>query len=77
MLPTILICLGLAAAIGGAIYVLVRDKKQGKSSCGCGCSTCPMSGACHGTADKSVAKPDAPTHTEHEPEGGDTEACAE
>ncbi len=47
MLPTILICLGLAAAVGGAIYVLVRDKKQGKSSCGCGCASCPMGGMCH------------------------------
>lgn len=47
MLPTILICLGLAAAVGGAIYVLIRDKKQGKSSCGCGCSSCPMGDACH------------------------------
>ncbi len=58
MLPTILICLGLAAAVGGAIYVLVRDKKQGRSSCGCGCSSCPMGGMCHAQSTETTTSVD-------------------
>lgn len=42
-----LIVLALIAAVAGAIAVLVRDKKKGKSSCGGNCSCCPMGGACH------------------------------
>ncbi len=29
------------------IRSLLKNKKQGKTSCGCGCSSCPMSGSCH------------------------------
>lgn len=48
ILPTVIICLILAAAVGLAIYSIIRDKKKGKScSCGCSCSSCAMSGACH------------------------------
>lgn len=34
-----------------AVIKLVRDKKAGKSSCGCGCANCPMSGSCHKKAE--------------------------
>lgn len=27
---------------------LIKDKKQGKSSCGCACKGCAMCGKCHG-----------------------------
>ncbi len=30
-----------------AVRKLIRDKKKGRSSCGCGCASCPMSGTCH------------------------------
>ena len=33
--------------VGGVIYYMVKDKKEGKSSCGCNCSGCAMKGACH------------------------------
>ncbi len=26
---------------------LVKNKKEGRSSCGCGCSNCPIQGKCH------------------------------
>ena len=29
------------------IRKLVKDKKKGKSSCGCNCAHCAMSGSCH------------------------------
>ena len=36
----------LLAAIG-AILVLRRDKRRGKSSCGYSCAGCPMKDRCH------------------------------
>ncbi len=44
-LPTILIILGLAAVVFLAVRSILRDRKKG-ASCGCGCSSCPMSGKC-------------------------------
>ncbi len=39
-----IVVLGLLALL---IVTLIRRKKQGKSSCSCGCSTCPHSEKCH------------------------------
>ena len=36
----------LAIAIGISGY-LIRQKKRGKTSCGCGCANCPSQGHCH------------------------------
>ena len=44
---TIIVCLVLAGTVTGIILRLRRNKKQGKSSCGCNCGCCPMSGSCH------------------------------
>lgn len=46
-LATIIISVILLAAVIGIIAGLAGNKKKGKSSCGCGCSNCPMSGSCH------------------------------
>lgn len=45
-LATIIICMIIIAVVIAIIVKRVKDKKQGKSSCGCGCSGCPMSSAC-------------------------------
>lgn len=37
----------LAALIIGVMIKLRRDKKRGKSSCGCGCENCPSHSMCH------------------------------
>ncbi|MCI5697537.1 MAG: FeoB-associated Cys-rich membrane protein [Clostridiales bacterium] len=38
----------ILAAVIGIIAKLVRDKKAGRSSCGCsGCSSCGSSAICH------------------------------
>ncbi len=37
----------LLALVGVIVYKIGKDKRAGKSSCGCGCSGCPMSGKCH------------------------------
>ncbi len=44
---TILICAVLLVIVAAIIANLVKNKRQGKSSCGNGCKGCPMSGSCH------------------------------
>ncbi len=46
-LSTILICIVLIAIVVSISIYLVRQKKQGKNSCGAGCASCAMHGACH------------------------------
>lgn len=46
-MATIIICAVLLCIVAVIIVGIVRDKKKGKSSCGCGCANCPMSGSCH------------------------------
>lgn len=43
----IILCVLLLTAVVLIIRSLVRQKKQGKSSCGCNCAHCAMSGSCH------------------------------
>ena len=44
---TIFIGAILAAVVAAVIVHMVRNKKRGRSSCGCGCSGCAMNGSCH------------------------------
>lgn len=37
----------LAAVVAAILVHRVRGGKKGKTSCGCGCQGCPMSGMCH------------------------------
>lgn len=46
-LATILISAGLLLIVVLIIVKLVKDKKKGKSSCGCNCAHCAMAGSCH------------------------------
>lgn len=46
-LPTILVSFVLLAVVIAAIVSLVRDKKQGKHSCGGNCSACALGSTCH------------------------------
>ncbi|MGN1445555.1 MAG: FeoB-associated Cys-rich membrane protein [Eubacteriales bacterium] len=46
-IATIIICAVLIAVVAAIIVGMVKNKKKGRSSCGCGCSDCPMSGSCH------------------------------
>ena len=49
-IATIIICLVLAVIVALIIFSLVKNKKKGKSSCGCNCAHCAMAGQCHGGA---------------------------
>ena len=56
-IATIIICLVLAVIVALIIFSLVKNKKKGKSSCGCNCSQCPSSGLCHANqADQALPK---------------------
>lgn len=44
---TIIVGIVLAAAVILIIAKMVKDKKNGKSSCGCNCSCCSNSKICH------------------------------
>lgn len=46
-LATVIICEVLIAVVTGILTYLIRNKKKGKSSCGCACQGCPMRSACH------------------------------
>ena len=46
-MATVIISLILTAMVVSIIVKMKNDKKTGKSSCGCGCSSCPMSAECH------------------------------
>ena len=48
-LSTIIVSLVLVLIVAAIIRKLVRDKKKGKSSCGCNCAHCAMAGSCHKT----------------------------
>ena len=42
-----IIMMVVAGVLAAIIFSIVRDKKKGKSSCGCGCENCAMKGQCH------------------------------
>ncbi|MCI8801251.1 FeoB-associated Cys-rich membrane protein [Acetatifactor muris] len=44
---TIIISVILIAVVAAIVTSMIRNKKKGKSSCGCGCANCPMGAACH------------------------------
>ncbi len=46
-IPTIAVCLVLAAIITLIVVKMVRDRKNGKCGCGCGCEGCPHSCSGH------------------------------
>ena len=44
---TILVSVVLAVIVVAVARYMIRQKKQGKSSCGAGCAHCAMHGQCH------------------------------
>ena len=44
---TVVVALCLAAVVFLIVFKLIKDKKRGKTSCGCGCEHCAMAGKCH------------------------------
>lgn len=46
-LSTIIVSIILIAAVSGVVVKMIKDRRAGKSSCGCGCQGCSMNGICH------------------------------
>jgi len=46
-IATIIVLLVIIAAVALAVYSIVKNKKAGKSSCGCNCSGCPNAQYCN------------------------------
>lgn len=46
-LGTLFISTVLIAIVTSIIISLIRQKKRGKSSCGCNCAHCALHGQCH------------------------------
>ncbi|MBO5326852.1 MAG: FeoB-associated Cys-rich membrane protein [Clostridia bacterium] len=44
---TIVVVAVIAAIVCAIVVSRIRARKQGKSTCGCGCDQCAMSGICH------------------------------
>ena len=68
---TILICAVLIAFFGWLVYTLIRDKKQGKSSCCGGCAGCALAGQCHAAANPKSGKPSDEGTASSAVKGGD------
>ena len=51
-LGSLLVLLAVAAIVTAIVIFRIRAKRQGKSTCGCGCASCPMAGKCHGEKPK-------------------------
>jgi putative effector of murein hydrolase LrgA (UPF0299 family) len=45
-LGTIIVSLILICIVTAVIVKMVKDKKSGKGTCGCGCEHCAMHGKC-------------------------------
>lgn len=54
VIVTVIVLLVIALMVAGAIYSIIKDKKAGKSSCGCSCKGCPNAKYCH----KNMGKAD-------------------
>lgn len=46
-LGTIIIGLVVLAVLALIVFKLIKDRRKGKSGCGCGCQNCPSAGCCH------------------------------
>ena len=46
-MANILIIAAVLGIVTLAIISMIRDKKAGKSSCGCNCSNCALADKCH------------------------------
>ncbi|MBQ8171861.1 MAG: FeoB-associated Cys-rich membrane protein [Oscillospiraceae bacterium] len=53
---TIVVGLLVLAVLALAAWKMISDKKQGRSSCGGGCSGCPNAGLCHAQHDEKTEK---------------------
>lgn len=51
-LSTIIISMVIAAVVVLIIRGMIKDKKSGNGTCGCGCAGCPSMGVCQAKISK-------------------------
>ncbi len=51
---TILVGAVVLGILAFAAWKVISDKRKGKSSCSCGCSSCPNSELCHAARNKKA-----------------------
>lgn len=51
-IETVIVGAALALLIAFIIARMVKNKKQGKAACGCGCSDCAMKASCKSNKEK-------------------------
>ncbi len=44
---TIIVAAVVAVILALIVKKMIRDKRNGKTSCSCGCGGCPLSESCH------------------------------
>lgn len=44
---SLIILMAVTALVALVVAKMIKDKKQGKSSCNCGCGGCAMKDSCH------------------------------
>lgn len=44
---TIIVCAVLLLTVAAILFTMVKNRKNGRSSCGGNCGSCPMGGSCH------------------------------
>ena len=54
---TILVLAILMAVVAAIILNLLKNKKKGRSTCGCSCSACAMAGSCHSLKNGGSSSP--------------------
>lgn len=57
-MATIIISAVLIIIVAAVIASMVRSKRRGKSSCGCGCASCPAGSCCAMNVACHPAKPE-------------------
>ncbi len=55
-MATIIISAVLVFVVAAILVSMIRSKRKGKSSCGCGCAGCAMNGACHPAKPETLRK---------------------
>lgn len=52
-LSTLIVSAILIAAVTAVVLSMIRGRKKGKSSCGCGCADCALHSSCHSEGNPS------------------------
>ncbi len=50
---TVGVTAALVIVVGLIVFKMVKDKKNGKTGCGCGCSGCALADKCRGNSPKN------------------------